>query len=91
MFNFLTLLGWSPARGAEGRRGRNGRKGREGRTGGTKIERFSRGASSSSVFALEGIGGGNAVFNPEKLDWFNQQHIARLAPDELARRLKPSV
>jgi glutamyl/glutaminyl-tRNA synthetase len=23
------------------------------------------------------------------LDWFNQQHIARLAPDELARRLKP--
>jgi glutamyl-tRNA synthetase len=29
------------------------------------------------------------VFNPEKLDWFNQQHIARLAPDELARRLKP--
>ncbi len=30
------------------------------------------------------------MFNPEKLDWFNQQHIARLAPDELARRLKPS-
>ena len=24
---------------------------------------------------LEGISGGNAVFNPEKLDWFNQQHI----------------
>jgi glutamyl-tRNA synthetase len=43
-----------------------------------------------AAFALEGIGGGNAVFNPEKLDWFNQQHIARLAPDELARRLKPS-
>src|SRR6266542_2064413 len=42
------------------------------------------------MFALEGISGGNAVFNPEKLDWFNQQHIARLAPDELARRLKPS-
>jgi len=29
------------------------------------------------------------VFNPEKLDWFNQQHLMRLAPDELARRLKP--
>jgi hypothetical protein len=28
-------------------------------------------------FALEGISGGNAVFNPEKLDWFNQQHIMR--------------
>jgi glutamyl/glutaminyl-tRNA synthetase len=41
------------------------------------------------AFALEGISGGNAVFNPEKLDWFNQQHIALLAPDELARRLEP--
>ena len=28
-----------------------------------------------AAFALEGISGGNAVFNPEKLDWFNQQHI----------------
>jgi glutamyl-tRNA synthetase len=41
------------------------------------------------AFALEGIGGGNAVFNPEKLDWFNQQHIMRLAPEELARRVRP--
>ena len=29
------------------------------------------------------------MFNPEKLDWFNQQHIMRLAPDELAVRVKP--
>jgi len=43
----------------------------------------------TSAFRLEGIGGGNAVFNPEKLEWFSQQHIARLAPDELAVRLKP--
>ena len=42
-------------------------------------------------FALEGISGGNAVFNTEKLDWFNQQHIARLAPDELAARLRPAL
>jgi len=41
------------------------------------------------AFSLEGISGGNAVFNPEKLDWFNQQHIARLPPGELARRLQP--
>jgi glutamyl/glutaminyl-tRNA synthetase len=41
------------------------------------------------AFALEGISGGNAVFNPEKLDWFNQQHIMQLAPDELAVRVKP--
>jgi len=31
------------------------------------------------------------VFNPEKLDWFNQQHIARIAPDELAARIKPTL
>ena len=31
-------------------------------------------------FTLEGISGGNAVFNPEKLDWFNAQHLARLSP-----------
>jgi glutamyl-tRNA synthetase len=42
-----------------------------------------------AAFSLKAIGGGNAVFNPEKLDWFNQQHIARLAPDELAVRLQP--
>ena len=36
-------------------------------------------------FALDGISGGNAVFNPEKLDWFNQQHILGLPTEELAR------
>jgi glutamyl-tRNA synthetase len=40
-------------------------------------------------FTLEGISGGNAVFNPEKLDWFNQQHIGRLPADELVRRVEP--
>jgi glutamyl-tRNA synthetase len=40
-------------------------------------------------FALEGISGGNAVFNPEKLDWMNQQYIARLSAEELASRLEP--
>jgi glutamyl-tRNA synthetase len=43
-----------------------------------------------AAFSLDGISGGNAVFNPEKLEWFNQQHIARLAPSELAIRLKRS-
>jgi glutamyl-tRNA synthetase len=41
-----------------------------------------------SLFTLEGISGGNAVFNPEKLDWFNQQHIARLPGAELLRRIE---
>jgi glutamyl-tRNA synthetase len=40
-------------------------------------------------FTLDGISGGNAVFNPEKLDWFNQQHIMRLSAEELARRVRP--
>jgi len=55
---------------------------------GSNRELFSR-DELAQVFGLEGIGGGNAVFNAEKLDWFNQQHIARLAPDELGRRLQP--
>ena len=67
MFNFLSLLGWSP---------------------GNDQELFTR-AALIDAFALEGISGGNAVFNTEKLDWFNQQYIMRLAPDELAMRVKP--
>jgi glutamyl-tRNA synthetase len=43
-----------------------------------------------AAFALEGISGGDAVFNPDKLEWFNQQHIMRLAPSELARRVRPA-
>jgi glutamyl-tRNA synthetase len=44
-----------------------------------------------AAFTLEGISGGNAVFNPEKLDWFNQQHILRLPIDELARRVEAEL
>lgn len=44
-----------------------------------------------SLFTLEGISGGNAVFNVEKLDWFNQQHIARLESAELLARVEPSL
>jgi glutamyl-tRNA synthetase len=43
----------------------------------------------AAVFDLRGISGGDAVFNAEKLDWFNQQYIVRLDPDELARRVRP--
>jgi glutamyl-tRNA synthetase len=38
-------------------------------------------------FTLDGISGGNAVFNPEKLDWFNQQHIMRLPAAAILIRL----
>jgi glutamyl-tRNA synthetase len=43
------------------------------------------------AFTLEGIGSANAVFNIEKLEWFNQQHLMRLPSGELARRVKPSL
>jgi glutamyl-tRNA synthetase len=42
-----------------------------------------------SLFRLEGISGGNAVFNIEKLDWFNQQHIARMAGPDARTRITP--
>ena len=41
------------------------------------------------LFTLEGISGGNAVFNLEKLDWMNQQHIVRLPAAEIASRIEP--
>jgi glutamyl-tRNA synthetase len=39
-------------------------------------------------FNLEGISGGNAVFNTEKLDWFNHQYLLKLGDDELIARLQ---
>jgi glutamyl-tRNA synthetase len=40
------------------------------------------------AFTLEGISGGNAVFNPEKLEWFNQQHLSRMDAAEIANRIE---
>jgi len=42
-----------------------------------------------AVFDLSGISGGDAVFNIEKLDWFNQQHLWRLSADDLIERVRP--
>jgi glutamyl-tRNA synthetase len=55
---------------------------------GTDQELFTR-DGLVAAFALEGISGGNAVFSPEKLDWFNQQHIMRLSVEDLANRVQP--
>src|ERR1700730_3772371 len=57
--------------------------------GSTDQELFTR-DELIAAFDLGGISGGNAVFNPEKLDWFNQQHMFRLPPGERARRVRPS-
>jgi glutamyl-tRNA synthetase len=42
-----------------------------------------------AAFTLEGISGGNAVFNIEKLDWMNGQYLARLPADELVAHVEP--
>jgi len=41
------------------------------------------------AFSLEGISKANAVFNPDKLMWFNAQYIARLPHEKLVQHLKP--
>jgi glutamyl-tRNA synthetase len=41
------------------------------------------------AFSLEGISGGAAVFDPEKLDWYNAQYLAQLKPEDLTRYVKP--
>jgi glutamyl/glutaminyl-tRNA synthetase len=40
-------------------------------------------------FSLDGISGGNAVFNTEKLDWMNGQYIARMPIADLSAILRP--
>ena len=44
-----------------------------------------------AAFSLEGISSSNAVFNPEKLDWFNSQHINRMPAGEVIRRIAPML
>jgi glutamyl-tRNA synthetase len=48
-------------------------------------------AELTEEFSLEKISGGNAVFNVEKLEWFNHQYIQQMPVDELARRLRFSL
>jgi glutamyl-tRNA synthetase len=41
------------------------------------------------AFSLDGISGGNAVFNTEKFDWMNGQYIAKLPAAQLMDTLGP--
>jgi glutamyl-tRNA synthetase len=41
------------------------------------------------AFSLEGISKANAVFNPEKLAWFNLQYIQKLPDRQLVAYVKP--
>jgi len=42
-----------------------------------------------AAFSIEGISKANAVFNPDKLAWFNAQYIAKLPYEKLITYLKP--
>jgi glutamyl/glutaminyl-tRNA synthetase len=98
MINFLALLGWSPVASQQAsppeQSGATGP--RERRREGVRRDEVPRPESDREVFTrdelvarftLDGISGGNAVFNPEKLDWFNQQHISRMPAHEILARL----
>ena len=54
---------------------------------GTDQELFTR-KELIAAFDLSRISGGNAVFNPEKLRWFNQQYILRIQAAEILDRLR---
>jgi glutamyl-tRNA synthetase len=51
-------------------------------------ELFSR-SELVDLFTLDGISGGNAILNPVKLDWFNQQYIAKASHASLVEALHP--
>ena len=46
-------------------------------------------AEMIAAFELDGISGGAAVFDPEKLDWFNTQYLAMLSSESLADAARP--
>jgi glutamyl-tRNA synthetase len=43
------------------------------------------------AFALEALGSSAGVFNPEKLEWVNAQHLKRTSTAELAQLVKPFI
>jgi len=42
-------------------------------------------------FSLDRVGSAAAVFNPEKLDWVNAQHLKMLTQAQLAQEVKPFI
>lgn len=67
--NFLALLGWSPG---------NAEKQEDGK----EREIFST-EELVRVFSLEGIAHSNAVFNNDKLAWYNTEYIRAYPPERL--------
>ena len=48
-------------------------------------------AELAEAFDVERIGKSGVQFSMDKLEWFNGQHLRRLAPEEIARRARPAV
>jgi glutamyl-tRNA synthetase len=67
--NFLALLGWSPGEAAR-------------QPDGKEREIFST-EELIALFSLDGMAHSNAVFNNEKLAWFNTEYIRAYAPERL--------
>ncbi len=67
--NFLALLGWSPGEAAK-------------QADGHDREIFSTG-ELIQMFSLDGIAHSNAVFNNEKLAWYNTEYIRAYDPSRL--------
>ena len=67
--NFLALLGWTPGRGP--------------RKPVKKTAKSSPQKNLSNCFSLEGISRSNAVFDIDKLAWFNTEWIRRCSAEQL--------
>ena len=67
MFNFLSLMGWSP----EGE------------------EEILSPEEIIAAFSLERVAKSPAVFDLDKLNWINQQHLKKIETEELGKMLKP--
>jgi len=72
--NFLALLGWTPGATKD--------------ANGKDREIFAP-EELTELFSLEGISKSNAVFDNDKLAWFNAEYIRALPVEELSRCLQP--
>jgi glutamyl-tRNA synthetase len=72
--NFLSLLGWTPG----------GIKDESG-----KEREIFPSDELVQLFSLEGISKSNAVFDNDKLAWFNAEYIRALPVEELSKMLEP--
>ena len=85
--NYIALLGWSPGDTAKQHRGAAGRP-----AGDREIFKFEE---LKKVFDLGRVGKSASIYDPQKLDWVNGEHLRALSDEEFARHalayLKHSV